>query len=61
MGKYPVIKDTGNLKHWVLERVYTVFNIEVFKADTYVTFIYKRIKVNLASGKQAWAYIENSD
>ena len=60
MGQYPVIESTGDANNRIAGQIYKVTNLDLFKADAYETQAYKRITVTLASGKQAWTYIENS-
>ena len=60
MGQYPVILQTGKKKDSVTGKVYNITNLELYKADAYETQAYKRIMVQLVSGKIAWTYIENS-
>jgi len=60
MGQYPVIESTGDANDRIAGQIYKVTNLDLFKADAYETQAYKRITVTLASGKQAWTYIENS-
>lgn len=60
MGQYPVIFRTGNPADSVAGKIYNISNLELHKTDAYETNAYKRISVELLSGIEAWAYVENS-
>ncbi|KAB5490851.1 MULTISPECIES: gamma-glutamylcyclotransferase family protein [Flagellimonas] len=59
-GQYPVVIRTENVKDKVKGTVYTLSIIDLEKADAYETDAYKREKIPLESGLEAWVYIENS-
>ena len=58
--RYPLVKKTDEREHEVEGVAYEVSEADLAKADIYETHAYKRIKVQLKSGKQAWVYVENS-
>jgi gamma-glutamylcyclotransferase (GGCT)/AIG2-like uncharacterized protein YtfP len=59
-GAYPVIQSSDKLTDFVNGQVYMCTNAEILEADKYEGPAYKRIKVILNSGKNAWVYISNS-
>lgn len=58
--RYSLVVQTNDLKNRVEGKVYEVTTLELQKADVYETSAYKRKKVKLESGIEAWLYIENS-
>ena len=59
-GAYPVIQSSDKLTDFVNGQVYMCTNAEILEAHKYEGPAYKRIKVILNSGKNAWVYISNS-
>ena len=60
-GRYPLVKPTGNPNDSVKGMVYGVTEQELKTCDVYETSAYRRRTFILASGIEAWVYIENSD
>lgn len=58
--RYSLVVQTKDLENKVEGKVYEVTALELKKADVYETSAYKRKKVKLESGIEAWLYIENS-
>lgn len=56
-GAYPVIKKTGRPEDSVEGVLYMITNKELLKTDEYEGVAYKRIKVQLQSGKKCWVYL----
>jgi len=54
---YPTLLHTGKSDDIIRGQVYTLSHQELQKADRYEGEAYKRIEIQLASGKNAWAYI----
>lgn len=54
---YPTLKHTGVKEDVIKGQVYTLSHQELEKADSYEGEAYERIQIQLASGKNAWAYI----
>ncbi|WP_423997062.1 DUF4286 family protein [Maribacter sp. IgM3_T14_3] len=54
---YPTLKHTGVKEDVIKGQVYTLSHQELEKADNYEGDAYERIQIQLASGKNAWAYI----
>lgn len=52
-----ILKYTGNNTDEVKGVVFTISSAELAKADAYEVADYKRISVQLLSGKQAWVYV----
>nr|WP_299342484.1 gamma-glutamylcyclotransferase family protein [Allomuricauda sp.] len=59
--RYPLVKKTDQREHEVEGIAYEVTETDLEKADIYETNAYKRMKVQLKSGKKAWVYVENSN
>jgi gamma-glutamylcyclotransferase (GGCT)/AIG2-like uncharacterized protein YtfP len=60
-GAYPLIQSSDKPTDFVTGQVYMCTNKEILEADKYEGPAYKRIKVLLNSGKNAWVYISNSE
>jgi gamma-glutamylcyclotransferase (GGCT)/AIG2-like uncharacterized protein YtfP len=58
--RYPLVVQTKDFKNKVEGKVYRVTTLDLRKADVYETSAYKRKKVKLESGIEAWLYIGNS-
>tara|TARA_R110000868_G_scaffold121550_3_gene322383 strand:- start:654 stop:1286 length:633 start_codon:yes stop_codon:yes gene_type:complete len=54
---YPTLLHTGVKEDIIKGQVYTLSHQELQKADKYEGAAYERILIQLASGKNAWAYI----
>lgn len=54
---YPTLHYTGQQEDSIKGQVYTLSHQELQKADLYEGEAYERIQIQLASGKNAWAYI----
>jgi len=59
-GRYPLIERTTDTNTEVQGTVYELSGEDLLLADSYEGNAYKRIKVKLHSGKDAWVYIRNS-
>jgi gamma-glutamylcyclotransferase (GGCT)/AIG2-like uncharacterized protein YtfP len=57
---HPIIRYTGELKDTIEGTVYEITAEELKHADEYEVDSYKRISVELKSGKKAWVYVEAS-
>lgn len=60
MGKFKVIHKTCPLEDRLEGILYLLEIHELLDTDTYEGEAYKRIIVTLASGKDAWVYVENA-
>ncbi|WP_420401812.1 gamma-glutamylcyclotransferase family protein [Flagellimonas sp.] len=59
--RYPLVIQSGNPKDTVQGMVYEVTSLDLAKSDIYETSAYKREKVMLESGIEAWLYVKNSN
>jgi gamma-glutamylcyclotransferase (GGCT)/AIG2-like uncharacterized protein YtfP len=55
---HPIVKSTGNAEDRVPGTVFEVTEPELVHADAYEVDAYKRVSARLASGKQAWVYVD---
>jgi hypothetical protein len=55
---HPIIKFTGEADDSVTGMVFQITPTELANADTYEVTAYKRVSVKLASGQQAWVYVD---
>jgi gamma-glutamylcyclotransferase (GGCT)/AIG2-like uncharacterized protein YtfP len=55
---HPIVKFTGIVSSRVEGTVYELTAIELERADRYEVAAYKRVEVTLASGKEAWVYVD---
>ena len=55
---HPIVSQTGNPADSVAGKVFAVSTAELAAADAYEVADYKRVLVNLRSGKQAWVYVK---
>ena len=55
---HPIIKHTGNYSDTVEGTVFKISETELKQADNYEVGAYKRVLVQLKSGKNAWVYID---
>lgn len=53
---YPTLQHTGKETDTIKGQVYTLSHQELQKADKYEGEAYKRIQIQLSSGKNAWVY-----
>ena len=56
-GSYPLVVKVGDTSQKIQGMVYTLEPGELEKADGYEGPEYKRIEVDLESGKSAWLYV----
>jgi gamma-glutamylcyclotransferase (GGCT)/AIG2-like uncharacterized protein YtfP len=57
---HPIVRFSGNEASRVPGTVFEVTDEELGRADRYEVAAYRRVAVTLASGRQAWAYIDAS-
>lgn len=57
INQHPIVSYTGDEKHRVPGMVFDITRDELEQADKYEVEDYKRILVELASGLQAWVYV----
>ena len=55
---HPIVKFTGHAEDRVPGTVFEVTDSELEHADAYEVDAYKRVLAKLASGKQAWVYVD---
>ena len=55
---HPIVKFSGNGEDRVEGSVFEVTDSELEHADAYEVDAYKRVLARLASGKQAWVYVD---
>lgn len=55
---HPIVKFTGNASSRVDGTVFEITDAELRNADTYEVSAYERVSTRLASGKQAWVYVD---
>ena len=58
--RYPLVQPTGSKNDSVMGWVYEVTDEELLTCDVYETSSYRRQRLKLASGNEAWVYVENS-
>jgi hypothetical protein len=56
-GRQPVLRETGDPLDKTVGEVLAVTPDELEAADEYAAPTYRRIRVSLASGRDAWAYV----
>ena len=61
MASHPIIAQTNNANDTVNGTVFRINTAELRQADEYEVEDYKRISVQLKSGKSAWVYISAAD
>lgn len=54
---HPIISYTGQAHDQVTGMVFDISPQELVKADSYEVSAYKRVKVQLISGVEAWTYV----
>ena len=55
---HPIVSETGNPADSVAGKVFAVTDAELAAADEYEVDDYKRVLVRLASGRDAWVYVQ---
>jgi len=55
---HPIVRFTGRLESRVAGTVFELSDAELASADRYEVAAYKRISTVLASGRQAWVYVD---
>lgn len=55
---HPIVRPTGVAADRVAGTVFEISDEELAQADRYEVADYKRVKANLASGRQAWVYVD---
>lgn len=55
---HPIAKYTGSLKNRIPGTVFEITESELQQSDQYEVDNYQRIQTTLASGKNAWVYVE---
>ena len=55
---HPIVQYSGNSEDRVQGTVFEVSDSELEHADAYEVDAYKRVSAQLASGKQAWVYVD---
>ena len=55
---HPIVKFTGRDESRVRGTVFEITEAELLQADTYEVDAYRRVSAILASGKQAWVYVD---
>jgi len=55
---HPIVVSTGDLSDEVKGRVFQITESELAAADEYEVSDYKRVRVRLKSGKDAWVYVK---
>lgn len=55
---HPIVKFNGNAQSRVPGTVFEITDAELAQADDYEVDAYKRVVAQLASGGQAWVYVD---
>jgi len=55
---HPIVRFTGKQSDLVVGTVFEVTDTEIAQADAYEVDAYQRVLAKLASGKQAWVYVD---
>lgn len=55
---HPIVVSTGDLLDEVTGKVFRITEAELAAADEYEVSDYKRVSVQLKSGKDAWVYVK---
>ena len=55
---HPIVRPSGNASDRVAGTVFEISDAELAQADAYQVADYRRVAVALASGLQAWVYID---
>jgi gamma-glutamylcyclotransferase (GGCT)/AIG2-like uncharacterized protein YtfP len=57
-ASHPIVKFNGRIESRVTGTVFEITDAELARADQYEVAAYRRVAAILASGKQAWVYID---
>lgn len=57
-ARHPIVRFTGRAESRVNGSVFELSDAELESADRYEVAAYKRVSTVLASGKQAWVYVD---
>jgi gamma-glutamylcyclotransferase (GGCT)/AIG2-like uncharacterized protein YtfP len=57
-SSHPIVKFNGRKDSRVTGTVFEITDAELARADQYEVVAYKRVAAILASGKQAWVYVD---
>ena len=57
-AQHPIVRFTGRPESRVRGTVFEISDAELESADRYEVAAYKRVSAELASGKQAWVYVD---
>jgi gamma-glutamylcyclotransferase (GGCT)/AIG2-like uncharacterized protein YtfP len=55
---HPILRFSGDPAHRVAGQVFRISSDELAQADRYEVAAYRRVSVMLASGQQAWVYVD---
>ena len=55
---HPIVRHSGTASDGVDGAVFEITDAELANADRYEVAAYKRVGVTLASGRQAWVYVD---
>ena len=55
---HPIVRPTGDAQDRVTGTVFEISDAELAHADAYEVADYRRVRADLASGQQAWVYID---
>ncbi len=58
MTHHPIVKFSGSAADRVQGMVFEITDAELERADAYEVDAYKRVSAKLASGRQAWVYVD---
>jgi gamma-glutamylcyclotransferase (GGCT)/AIG2-like uncharacterized protein YtfP len=56
---HPIVSFSGDTNDRVAGTVFAITREELLQADEYEVADYRRVQVTLASGTEAWVYVEN--
>ena len=59
MADYVVVVPSDDLSDTIHGVVFTISNTDLLKVDVFESNAYKRVRVTLRSGIEAWIYMEN--
>jgi gamma-glutamylcyclotransferase (GGCT)/AIG2-like uncharacterized protein YtfP len=55
---HPIVKFTGNAADRVAGTIFEITGAELAMADQYEVKAYRRVSARMASGKEAWVYVD---
>lgn len=55
---HPILRSSGDPEHCVAGQVFRISSDELAQVDRYEVAAYRRVSVMLASGQQAWVYVD---